>query len=63
VYSAISLAFQQRMPMFRTLRACGVSSRGLTLMLLMELMAFALIAGAIGVAIGYVIAALSQRGR
>ena len=57
VYSAISLAFQQRMPMFRTLRACGVSSRGLTLMLLIELMAFALIAGAIGVAIGYVIAA------
>ena len=56
VYSAISLAFQQRLPMFRTLRACGVSARGLTITLLAELLSFALIAGVIGVALGYVIA-------
>ena len=57
VYSAITLAFEQRLPMLRTLRACGVSARGLTLALLVELLTLALIGGIAGVALGYVIAA------
>lgn len=57
VYSAITLAFEQRLGMFRTLRACGVSARGLTAMLLLELLVIALVAGALGVALGYAIAA------
>jgi putative ABC transport system permease protein len=57
VYSAIGLAFEQRKPLFRTLRACGVSARTLTLVLLAELTGLALIAGALGVAAGYLLAA------
>lgn len=57
VYSAIGLAFEQRRPTLRTLRACGVPARVLTLALLAEMSALALIAGAIGVVAGYGIAA------
>jgi len=57
VYSAITLAFEQRLPMLRTLRACGVSARGLTLALLLELLTLALISGIVGVLLGYLIAA------
>jgi putative ABC transport system permease protein len=57
VNSAIGLAFEQRMPMLRTLRACGVSSRMLNGMLLIELMMVALVAGLIGLVCGYLIAA------
>jgi putative ABC transport system permease protein len=57
VNSAIGLAFEQRMPMLRTLRACGVSSRILNAMLLIELLALALVAGLIGLICGYMIAA------
>lgn len=57
VYSAIGLAFEQRRPMLRTLRACGVSASALTLALVAELAALALIGGAAGVVAGYGIAA------
>lgn len=57
VHSTIGLAFEQRRAMFRTMRACGVSARDLTGALLIELTGFALIAGSIGMALGYLIAA------
>ncbi len=58
VYSAIGLAFEQRRPLFRTLRALGLSLRVLILFLVAELLGMALVAGMIGVALGYVMAAL-----
>ncbi len=57
VNSAIGLAFEQRLPMLRTLRACGVSSRMLSSVLLVELVSLALAAGLIGLVCGYLIAA------
>lgn len=57
VYAAIGLAFEQRRPMLRTLRACGVPAQTLTLALLLELGLIALTAGAAGVALGYLLAA------
>ncbi|MEA2819624.1 MAG: putative transport system permease protein [Bradyrhizobium sp.] len=57
VNSAIGLAFEQRLPMLRTLRACGVSSRMLNAMLLIELVSLALFAGLAGLVCGYLIAA------
>src|SRR3984957_20828732 len=48
VNSAIGLAFEQRLPMLRTLRACGVSARLLNTVLLLELIFFALAAGFLG---------------
>ena len=45
VNSAIGLAFEQRLPMLRTLRACGVSARMLNAVLLVELVSLALVAG------------------
>ena len=58
VHAAIGLAFEQRRPAFRTLRALGLPTRRLVALLAAETMAFALIAGLAGVAIGYVVAAL-----
>ncbi|MCB1393170.1 ABC transporter permease [Nitrobacter sp.] len=57
VYSAVGLAFEQRMPMFRTLRACGVSSRTLNSVVLIELLVLAIAGGLIGLVCGYLIAA------
>jgi putative ABC transport system permease protein len=57
VNSAIGLAFEQRLPMLRTLRACGVSARLLNTVLLVELISLALVAGVIGLVCGYLIAA------
>src|SRR4029078_312695 len=57
VNSAIGLAFEQRRPMLRTLRACGVSARLLNAVLVVELVALALIAGVAGLVCGYGIAA------
>ena len=57
VNGAVGLAFEQRRPVFRTLRALGATSRQLVVLLTIELLVFALIAGAIGILIGYVIAA------
>ncbi len=56
VNSAIGLAFEQRLPMLRTLRACGVSARMLNAVLVVELVSLALIAGLIGLVCGYFIA-------
>jgi putative ABC transport system permease protein len=57
VNSAIGLAFEQRLPMLRTLRACGVSARMLNTVLVTELISLALIAGLAGLVCGYFIAA------
>ncbi|MBD3678300.1 MAG: ABC transporter permease [Rhodobacteraceae bacterium] len=57
VHGAVGLAFEQRRPVFRTLRALGLPLRRLLVLLVAELLIFALIAGAIGVSLGYVIAA------
>jgi putative ABC transport system permease protein len=57
VNSAIGLAFEQRLPMLRTLRACGVSARMLNTVLLLELVSLALLAGIVGLVCGYLIAA------
>jgi putative ABC transport system permease protein len=57
VNSAIGLAFEQRLPMLRTLRACGVSARLLNAVLVAELVSLALIAGLAGLVCGYLIAA------
>ncbi|MDB5567874.1 MAG: hypothetical protein JWP84_4440 [Tardiphaga sp.] len=57
VNSAIGLGFEQRLPMLRTLRACGVSARQLNTVLLVELVSIAIVAGLIGLVCGYLIAA------
>src|SRR6185437_7152418 len=57
VNSAIGLAFEQRLPMLRTLRACGVSARMLNAVLAVELVSLALVGGAAGLVCGYLIAA------
>jgi len=56
VNSAIGLAFEQRLPVLRTLRACGVSARMLNAVLVLELVTLALAAGLIGLVCGYFIA-------
>ena len=58
VHAAISLAFEQRRPMMRTLRALGVPAGRLVLLVAAELAVLALVAGAIGVLLGWLIAAL-----
>lgn len=57
VHGAIGLAFEQRRPMVRTLRALGAPLVSLIALMAVELAALALIAGALGVALGYIIAA------
>lgn len=57
VNSAIGLAFEQRLTVLRTLRACGVSARMLNAVLVLELVSVALVAGLIGLVCGYFIAA------
>jgi putative ABC transport system permease protein len=57
VNSAIGLAFEQRRPMLRTLRACGVSARQLNVVMVIELTLIAFAAGLIGLVCGYLIAA------
>ena len=57
VNSAVGLAFEQRLPMLRTLRSCGVSARMLNGVLVAEQVAFALAAGLAGLVCGYFIAA------
>jgi putative ABC transport system permease protein len=56
VNSAIGLAFEQRLPTLRTLRACGISASFLNSVLVLELVALALIAGVVGMICGYLIA-------
>ncbi|ABV95086.1 predicted permease FtsX [Dinoroseobacter shibae DFL 12 = DSM 16493] len=57
VHAAIGLAFEQRRPTFRTLRALGVPARSLVGLLAAEVLLLSLLAGAVGVALGYLIAA------
>ncbi len=57
VNGAIGLAFEQRRGVVRTMRALGVPLRVMIVLIVVELTALALIAGVIGVAIGYFIAA------
>ena len=58
VHAAIGLAFEQRRSMFRTLRALGLPGHALVLLLGLELLTLALVAGLAGVALGYLVAAL-----
>lgn len=58
VNGAIGLAFEQRRPVVRTLRALGVPLGRLMLLMALELALMALVAGAIGVLLGYIIASL-----
>jgi putative ABC transport system permease protein len=57
VNSAVGLAFEQRLSVLRTLRACGVSAVMLDTLLVAELVSLALVAGLIGLVCGYLIAA------
>jgi len=57
VHGAIGLAFEQRRVVFRTLRTLGMPVRTLVGLLVAELLVIALLAGALGVALGYLIAA------
>ncbi|MCF2905909.1 ABC transporter permease [Octadecabacter sp. CECT 8868] len=57
VHGAIGLAFEQRRPMIRTLRALGFPLRRLMILIAAELLMISLISGAIGVGLGYVVAA------
>jgi putative ABC transport system permease protein len=56
VHGAIGLAFEQRRPVVRTLRALGVPLGVLIGLMAVELAVLALVAGVIGVGLGYVIA-------
>ena len=58
VHATIGLAFEQRRAVIRTLRALGLSNRAVVLLLLAETLLLALVAGLLGVALGYLIAAL-----
>lgn len=57
VHGAIGLAFEQRRAMVRTLRALGAPLGRLIVLMMVELAALALIGGAIGIALGYFLAA------
>ena len=62
VHAAIGLAFEQRRGVFRTLRAIGVPLGRLVALLLAEVLILALVAGLLGVALGYVLASLLMPG-
>ena len=57
VHGAIGLAFEQRLGMVRTLRALGLPLVSLVRLIVLELLVFAFVAGAVGVVLGYIIAA------
>jgi putative ABC transport system permease protein len=57
VNSAVGLAFEQRLPTLRTLRACGTSAGLLNAALVVELVSLSLVAGLAGLVCGYLIAA------
>jgi putative ABC transport system permease protein len=57
VHGAIGLVFEQRRQMVRTLRALGAPLIRVITLIAAELTVLALLAGAIGVALGYVVAA------
>lgn len=57
VQGAIGLSFAQRRGVFRTLRALGLPQRRLMGLLIAEILLFALLAGALGLGLGYGVAA------
>ncbi|WP_296762782.1 ABC transporter permease [Sediminimonas sp.] len=57
VHGAIGLAFEQRRAMVRTLRTLGMPLRRLMVLMAIELAVIALIAGGLGVVLGYALAA------
>ncbi len=57
VHGAIGLAFEQRRGMVRTLRALGMPLRRLVGLMVAELFLLALLAGGLGVVLGYLVAA------
>lgn len=57
VHGAVGLVFEQRRALVRTLRALGVPLRRLVGLMLAELLALALLAGVLGIALGYGLAA------
>ena len=57
VHGAIGLAFEQRRPMLRTVRALGASLKKIIALMALELTVLALAAGTIGIILGYVMAA------
>ncbi|MEP3333973.1 ABC transporter permease [Sedimentitalea sp.] len=57
VNGTVGLAFHQRRSMFRSLRALGLPLGVLTQLLLVELLVLALLAGILGLIIGYLVAA------
>jgi putative ABC transport system permease protein len=57
VHGAVGLAFEQRRPVVRTLRALGVPLATLIGLMAFELLLFAIVAGVAGLVIGYGIAA------
>ncbi|MCH2164472.1 MAG: FtsX-like permease family protein [Marinovum sp.] len=57
VHAAIGLAFEQRRAMVRTLRALGMPLRALVVLMMGEMLLLAVVSGALGVALGYLIAA------
>jgi putative ABC transport system permease protein len=62
VHGAVGLAFTQRQGTVRTLRALGLPAGRLTALMAGELALLALFGGAVGVALGYVIAAALMPG-
>ncbi|MEJ6389880.1 ABC transporter permease [Gymnodinialimonas ulvae] len=62
VHAAIGLAFEQRRASVRTLRALGTPLRTVLLALALELAVIALVAGIIGILLGYLIAAALMPG-
>jgi putative ABC transport system permease protein len=56
VHAAVGLAFEQRRPVFRTLRALGLPLGRLVALLAAEMALFGLLAGAAGLVLGYLVA-------
>lgn len=56
VHGTIGLAFEQRRPTFRTLRALGLPVRDLQALLLAEVVLLAVLAGSLGLGLGYLVA-------
>ena len=56
VYATIGLAFEQRRPMFRTLRTLGMPAATVMGLLIAELLIFAVVSGLLGIALGYLLA-------
>lgn len=57
VYGAVGLAFEQRRAMVRALRTMGLSMRYVVMLLGAEIAVISLVSGAIGVVLGYLLAA------